>query len=290
MTAALVVPTSIGAAFAFAGSSSLKHVSAGSIPYTEKLYGNRLLAFIRSTIAHRLWLAAIALDVTGVGLQMVALHLGALAIVQPLLTLGLVFALVFRRWHDRNEVSRRQIAVGFVLTLVLGSFVAVTISTADSQQQLEHLPAAEAAVVCGLIAVACVAISRRQRVRTRAAAFMGIALGVVYAGTAALLKSVTNIVMHSPWHVFISWQLYAVIVLGAFSLLLNQLAFQAGPLSASLPAATAVDPVLSIIIGVVVYDERLPRGPQHVVLLVGLLLALCAAAVYLARSPNEQTA
>jgi hypothetical protein len=290
MSTVLVVPTSIGAAFAFAGSSSLKHVSATRIPYAGMLHASRLLRFIRATVAHRLWLAAIALDLAGIGLQSIALHLGALAVVQPLLTLGLVFALVFRRLHDRAQVKRRQIVVGLVLAGILGVFIALTYSVSNTQQELDKTPALALASACAVLAGGCLYLARRQQRGGRAAALLGAALGIIYAGTAALLKSVTNIVLHSPWHVVVSWQFYALLLLGGFGLLLNQIAFQAGPLSASLPAATAVDPVLSIAIGVVAYDEQLPRGVQHVVLLAGLLLALCVAAGYLARTPEEPPA
>jgi hypothetical protein len=49
-----------------------------------------------------------------------------------------------------------------------------------------------------------------------------------------------------------SWQLYIVIALGIGGLLLNQLAFQAGPIAASLPATATIDPLLSIVVGVLV--------------------------------------
>ena len=288
MTAAIVVPTSIGAAFAFAGSTSLKHVSAGHGSGRETPSTHRLLEFIRSTVVHRLWLMAIALDAAGVTLQMIALHLGAMALVQPLLTLGLVFALVFRRWHDREQVSRRQIVAGVLLTLTLGAFLVATFPASATAQRIDRMPAAAVTAACLVIAGGCVAAATRRR--AHAAVLLGIALGVIYAGTAALLKSVTGVIARSPWHVFISWSFYAVLLLGAIGLLLNQIAFRAGPLSASLPAATAVDPVLSILIGVVAYDEQLPRGLRHLVLLVVLLVALCLAAAYLARGPQQRGA
>ena len=88
-------------------------------------------------------------------------------------------------------------------------------------------------------------------------------MGAIYAATAALLKALSDIAVRSPLHILISWQLYVVIALGAVGLLLNQLAFQAGPITASLPATASVDPLLSIVIGVAVYDERIHRGPEE---------------------------
>jgi len=58
-----------------------------------------------------------------------------------------------------------------------------------------------------------------------------------------------------------SWPFYALIGVGALGLLVNQLAYQAGPLSSSLPAIMTVGPVVSLVIGVVVFDEQFRTGP-----------------------------
>jgi len=58
---------------------------------------------------------------------------------------------------------------------------------------------------------------------------------VIYASTAALIKDLTNIVVRHPLQIVTSWPLYAVIVLGVVGVLLSQIAFQSGPLTASLP-------------------------------------------------------
>ncbi|TAM91713.1 MAG: hypothetical protein EPN43_03715 [Jatrophihabitans sp.] len=140
----------------------------------------------------------------------------------------------------------------------------------------------------GLVAaVACVEIARRQRSPRPAAALVGVAVGTIYAGTAALLKAVTDILARDPVTVLASWQLYVVIVLGATGLLLGQLAFQAGPITASLAATSTVDPLASIVIGVVVFDERLGTGPAHGVVLAALLAVLAVSAIQLARPAAE---
>lgn len=80
------------------------------------------------------------------------------------------------------------------------------------------------------------------------------------------------------------WQLYTALALGATGLFLTQAAFQAGPLTASLPAISTVDPLLSIAIGVLVYDEHLRRGPLAGAALLLLMLALAVAIVQLGRT------
>ncbi len=111
-----------------------------------------------------------------------------------------------------------------------------------------------------------------------------MAVGTIYAATAALLKALTGIALHGPVALFTSWQLYAVVVAGAGGLLLNQLAFQAGPLASSLPAISTVDPLFSIALGVIIYDEQIRHGVVPGLGLGALLLVLGVAVIQLARA------
>lgn len=286
----LVVALSLAAAVAFAGSSTLKHSSAGQAPDAQSLRPSHLARFVRATVAHRLWLFAIACDVAGLTLQIVALHFGALAVVQPLLVSGLLFALMFRRLQARHHVERRQLGWALILACALGAFLALATpasSTADGESA-DRLPAIAAAVVGVALTLALTGLGRWQRSRTRSAALLGTAVGIIYAATAALLKALTDIATtHGLLQVVSSWQLYCVVALGAVGLLLNQLTFQAGPIAAGLAATAAIDPLLSIVVGVLVYDERISRGPGGGVVLVVLVVALALAVVQLARSSDE---
>ncbi len=78
-----MIGASLASAFAFAMSSSLKHVSAGQVPDAQDLGARSLGRFIRATLAHPLWLGGIGADVVGLSLQVLTLHLGALVVVQP---------------------------------------------------------------------------------------------------------------------------------------------------------------------------------------------------------------
>jgi len=253
----LVIALSLGAALAFATSSSLKHVSAGQVPDAQDLNPRSVGRLVMATLAHPLWLGGIGADVLGLALQISALHLGALGVVQPLMVSGLLFALILRR--GRQLPSRRELGWGAVLTLSLAGFLllAGTAHQPVHPEQADHGPAVAAAIAGVVLATTCVVLGRRFRHGGRSAALLGVAVGAIYAATAALLKSLTDIALQGPIPLFTSWQLYTVIVAGASGMLLNQLAFQAGPLAASLPAISTVDPLASIVLGVVVYDEQI---------------------------------
>jgi drug/metabolite transporter (DMT)-like permease len=155
-------------------------------------------------------------------------------------------------------------------------------------ESVDRLPAVIAGVLGGLATVSCVLLGRRRPGGAESAALFGVAVGIIYAATAALLKTVTDIAVRDRLGLLGAWQLYAVILLGVGGLLLNQLAFQAGPITASLPAIATIDPLLSIVIGVLVYDEHLRRGPAGGALLVILLLLLSVAVVQLTRVADRE--
>jgi hypothetical protein len=149
-------------------------------------------------------------------------------------------------------------------------------------QAADRVPAVLAGILAVALAVTCVLTSRRLP-SGGAAALMGVAVGTAYACTAALIKSCTNIVAAGPAALLTSWQPYLLVVAGGIGLLLAQLAFQSGPLTASLPAIATVDPLLSVAIGIWVYDERLSRRPWAVAAEVGFLALMSLAAVMLSR-------
>jgi multidrug transporter EmrE-like cation transporter len=71
-----------------------------------------------------------------------------------------------------------------------------------------------------------------------------------------------------------SWQLWAALACGAGGTLLSQAAFQAGPLGGSLGAMMAIDPVVGVGLGMVVFGEPFATEDTAPVRLVGLALTL----------------
>jgi hypothetical protein len=285
----LVIGLSMLAAFSFALSSALKHVSAGQGPSTDRFGLKGIGDFIRATVSHPLWLAGIACDGIGLASQATALHLGDLSVVQPLLVSGLVFAVLLRQRLDHSQFTRAEFGWTAVLAFTLGGFLLLAASTKGdaSTATADRLPAFISGSVGLALAGACVELGRRQRRAGRMAALLGVAVGIIYAADAALLKAVTDIATRHLLDVLISWQVYAVIALGAAGLLVNQLAFEAGPLVASLPATATVDPLLSIVVGVLVYDEHVRPGPAHGAVLLAMLCLLGIAIIKLARDGGE---
>lgn len=166
-----------------------------------------------------------------------------------------------------------------------GFLVTGTPSTPSPAQSVDIGPAIGFGVTGVAAVAACAAISRRtDKRRSLGAAKLGIAAAILYAGQAALLKASVIIARHGIGAVLTAWQSYALIVAGLTALLFTQMAFQRGPLSASLPLVATINPVLGIVIGSVVYDENIRDSASALAAEVVFLVLLTAATLVLTRS------
>jgi len=282
-----VVAASLGSAAFFSVATALKHRSAGTMPRVHRFRPAELFGFARATLRHPLWLGGILADVGGLGLQILALHIGALIVVQTLLVSAVLFALIVGHRVAGTRISRRELLLGAGLVASLAGFLTVSGAMGTQSDHTDRLAAVLAAVGSVVLVVGCVVTSRRHTRRKlgskRAAALLGVAVGTIYAGTAALIKACTNLVQDGPAALLTSWQLYALIAAGAIGLFLAQMAFQAGPLAASLPATATTDPIVSVVLGVMVYDERLRSGVIPLLLSLVFIVAMSVAVALLSQ-------
>jgi drug/metabolite transporter (DMT)-like permease len=230
------------------------------------------------------------LNVVGFALHALALHGGALAVVQPLLVSNVVFALPLNHLLRREPVRGVEVLWAALLITGLAGFLLVaTAGVPTGTEPADPGPAVGAGILL-LVAAATLILTARRAGSTTAATLLGIATGVLFAVTASLLKVCTGRLIDGPVHLILSWQLYALVVAGAAGILLTQLAYQAGPLSASLPAITVVDPLVAVLLGVIVFDEHLRQSPAAVAGEVLFLALLGIAGVALGRLERPLTA
>jgi hypothetical protein len=240
----------------------------------------QLRAFVRTVVHQPLWLAALGCEGVGVALHAVALHLGTLILVQPLLVMSVVFALPLRQRMAKRPVSTQELGWAVLLVVGLTGFLIFSTPVSAQDSMPDRGPAIAVATALAVGMIGCAAVAARLRGRTRAL-MLGVATGLAYAGTAALLKTVGNrLISQGVGSLLASWQLYALVAAGITGLVLNQLAFQSGPLAASLPAIQTVDPLASVLVGLAIYDEPLRRQSWALVLAgVGLIVVLATTLV-----------
>jgi len=230
-----------------------------------------------------LWLLGMGADVFAFGLQAIALHHGSLVVVQPLLTTALLFTLFLTSITTQQPVVLRQwAAVALVLT-GLGVFLADTSPTgtagAAAAGERAWLLCTGAVVVVTAMAVSA---GLRQAGTARAALF-GVAAGMADAFMATMAKAFSDSFGHGVGGVFETWTPYAVVGAGLISLTLISTAYQAGHPTVTLPVITVVDPVVSCLIGLTLFGERLTLGGVRGPLLPLALVAMGAGLVILGR-------
>jgi hypothetical protein len=99
---------------------------------------------------------------------------------------------------------------------------------------------------------------------------LAAAAGVVFGLTAAVTASFTTALRADGLRSLLAhWQPGALIVLGLTGIFLSTAAFQAGSLASSLPVIDTVEPVSGVIIGAVLFDERLAASATGLVLQLG---------------------
>lgn len=276
-TSAVVL--TLGSALLYAVTSVLQQSAAADVDHTRSLRPGLLLDLARRPR----WLLGNLAEVAAVVLQFVALRRGSLLLVQTLLVSGLLFALPLGA-----ALQHRRLATGDWLGTVavvagLGVFVSVARPSRGRGNTSHEGWAAVLGLGCGTVAALVLAAPRRPG--SARAHCLGAACGVLFGVDAALAKASGHLLNHGVVHAAEGWEPYALAVLGVLGFLLAQSAFQAGPLAASLPLITALDPLAAALIGVLAFHERLASDAPAVVLQVAAAAGIAAGIWTLARSP-----
>jgi MFS family permease len=265
---ALAVVLSLVAAVCFGTASVLQHHGANQVRRRFPLNPKLLVDVARQ----RLWLLGVVAEVAGVALHMVAVNMGALSLVQPLLTVGLVVALPLQAVLGR-AVSRRALLAAALTVAGLGVFLVVqpTVESRDPQSITDWLPGLILVAVVAGVALS-VALARRDRVRSLG---LGTTAGCLFALSAALVKTWGEILGDGGVAALAtSWELWTALGCGVAGALVSQAAFQSGPLGGPLAAMMVIDPVIGVSLGAIVFGESFSTGALAVVQGAGLALTL----------------
>jgi drug/metabolite transporter (DMT)-like permease len=209
-----------------------------------------------------MWLLGLVATIVALLMQLLALAFGAIAVVQPLLVTGVVFAAAFSSLMSRRRPDPLILFGALLCAAGIAAFLLLARPVPSSSD--EHLDfwgglplgIGLAAVVVGSIVFSAVV---RHPVRVLA---LALATGVMYGVTAGLMKVVTGQLRVGLLEPFHHPTLYVVCVLGPIGFLLSQNTFQQGRMvSPAVAVITSVDPVVAVLIGVSWLGERLDYSP-----------------------------
>lgn len=234
------------------------------------------------------WLLGLGAQILGVLLQGAALDRGRVSIIQPLLVTTVIWALPLGYFLTGQKITRRVVLGAAIIVVGLGVFA----TFADPAAGVSDAPGSDwvaSLLVIGAICAALLLFANRGSLTMRAAT-LGTLAGVLYGLSATLMKPVVeNLHADGLAAVVGGWEFWVWAAAGIVGFLFQQLSLSTGRLVPSVATVSVANPVISVMLGALVLQERFDKNPPwHAVLGIGgLALALFGAVVISSAGETE---
>jgi hypothetical protein len=270
VTTLAVVLALLGAA-TFAVSTSVQHHAAEGAPASVTGLGGLLGYLIRRP----LWLLGQFLASCAFAFHAAALHAGPIAVVQPIVVSGIVWAVPARAAMSRRMPSYPELRAVSITAVGLAVFLVASNPTAGTDASLGLGTVALVAAGVVVAAGADFAASRVRNDPRHKAFFLGVVGGVLFGLVAGLVKLSLQELNDGGWSAMLtSWPPYALLLAGAGGVLTNQRAYRTAALSASMPALNIINGLTSLVFGFTVFGEVPRHTPLFVVIEIGALVCM----------------
>lgn len=226
------------------------------------------------------WLAATALSLLGWPLQVLALSLAPLALVQPTLALGLLLLLFLGARVLDERVGRRELAA---VALVIAGIAALAAAAPERSTVTGGTGMTIAFALLAALAVAPYALRRR-----RAGLLAVVATGAADSVAALAAKLVAGDLADGRWAFAVAVAAVAAGA-GALATLSEMSALQRLPATRVAPIVLAFQIAVPVLVVAAVGGEDWGSTPLGGAVVAGGLVAVLAGAVVLAASPPVST-
>jgi drug/metabolite transporter (DMT)-like permease len=252
----------------------LQAAEARQSPLSE---GARASLLVR--LAHRpRWLAGTGLMVIAWPLQIFALTLAPITVVQPTLAASQIVLLAVARVRLHERVGRLE-ALG-ALAIVAGVAALVWAAPRHTVRDPQAVRVAVPLVVVGIAAVGGYTLGR---LRPQAPLSLVIGAGLAYAWVDFVNKLLANDISIGHWLLAAVW-LAATLAFGALAFLEETTALQRRPAVTVAPVVGAVQDALPVLMALGAGVETWSSGGSRIVPLIGGLALVTAGAAILGRS------
>lgn len=270
----LGIAAAVGASLLYNASIALQALEAREVPGEHSLRPSLIGRLLRN----KRWLGATALGLAGWPLEIVALLLAPLTVVQPCLASGLILLLWLGAKKLGEAPGRREwTAVAAIVAGVVG------VAWSAPDRTTDH--AGTGAIVLALVLVA-IPIAAPYALRGRAAALGWlpvVSAGFGYAWTAIASKLLTDELAAGALLVAIAWLATAAISEG-LALLSEMSALQSRPATHVAPVMFAVQVLVPVLLAPLIFGESWGSTPLGGVALVASMAIAVAGTVLLAGS------
>lgn len=267
----LAIVFALASAFVTALSTSVQHKAAEKVPPSV-----RSPFMVLATLAQRpLWLLGQLLGLFGFGFHFLALHFGPIALVQPIIITGIVFAVPIRSWISRTWPERPELVAVIVTAGALAIFLAASDPQHSSKEPVGP-PLWLLILICYVAAWGVFFASRLVSGPTEKAFLMGAGAGVFLGMVAVLIKALqVQLAAHGPMAVFTTWPAYLLVLCGLTGVAVNQAAYRTARLSSSMPVLNAVNILVGLTFGYFIFNETPRTSPVALFFEVVALATLC---------------
>lgn len=231
-------------------------------------------------LANPIWLLGLLAQGVGIVLQAAALDRGRVSIIQPLLVTAVIWALPLGYFLTGQRITRRMVTGAIIVVAGLAVFA----SFGDPAGGVDGAPLSDWIVPMLVIAAACVGLFllARRVGATAKAATLGTLAGVLYGLSATLMKPVVETLHADGLEATLEgWEIWVMSVGGIAGFVIQQISLSTGRLVASVATVSVANPVVAVILGAVVLQERLDTDPpwSAVFGVAGLAIALLGVVV-----------
>src|SRR5579862_453750 len=218
-----------------------------------------------------LWLIGAGAAVAAFAFQAVALHLGRLSVVQPVLVTELVFVLVLRRIWRREQVKTMAWSSAALTTVSLAVFLVAAEPRGGNPSPTAGAWVGVLAAFGGATAVLTTLAARGSP--PRRAALYATASAIVGGVEASFIKTAADTFATHGLQVMLEhWPIYALLLSAIVDIVLIQATLHVGPLRISQPLMVVVNPLVSIGLSVWLFEEYFTSDT------VAVLVAACSFA------------
>jgi hypothetical protein len=281
---ALAIGFALAGALAYAVASVAQQQAAATMTSGRTFDVTLVMRLLRA----RRWLIGLVAVIAGYLLQAVALDLGRLLVVEPVFPLGLLLALLLAARADGRSLRLQEWVAGIAVMAGLVVFlIAAAPSSGDRTAPATSLGLTTAGAV--VVAVLCWLFSMKRTAPRRALA-LSVGGGIGAGVTDALTKTVATLVGPLKFAIFGDARLYLLALVGLMTLTVQQNAYRAAGLAASLPAFVVLEPVVGSLLGLFVYHEGVGDSPIQIVIEILAVLTAVWGIARLANSVNTELA
>ncbi|MAI79098.1 MAG: hypothetical protein CL917_09175 [Deltaproteobacteria bacterium] len=258
------VPLTLLAAFGFAAAAVLQQAEAARSEESESASG----ALIWRLLKQPKWVLGLVAYIAAYGLQVWAVSLGPVVVIQPLIAAQLVFSLLLGTMFMGRRAGAREWLGAVGVTVGLGGFIVGTNPSAGNPDASTWgWILATTATALGTAVFWIVGSRTQGAVKS---SLYGVASGLLWGFMIVLMKVVTHRMgegagVEGMLSMFVEPYFYGLLVTAIGGFLLLQKAFAAGSLTHALVSYTVVEIVLAVVLGILLFGEQPKTGALSLV-------------------------